>query len=345
MDTTTDNARENKALVIGGFGFVGSALVKRLLDRGDHVICFGSRPTNALFFKELARKYPNTLTMIYGQVIDDITQFSGRDDIGTVYHLAHKKVHSVHRGESAPEVLTHNYGVDSMIFSVVDHMAGHRNNGIRLVYISSGEVYGRAFESGLLVKERMDCILNPLSMGDIYAISKLTGEHLLVTGGWNFNYVIARLQNPYGPGMPDSTLIPMIIKDVVNGKEVFRYDQNNTRPYIYIADAVSALMAIADQGPNEEGKYMPVYNVASVHQKSIADVVMEVGIAANKTISYTQEQVVSPNNRMLDVSLLLDIGWRENMEFREGVRRTWAYFMPRYAAELSTKELYDQEKK
>ena len=337
------NKLSNRSLITGGFGFIGYHLACELLSRGEKVILFGHRPKDDKKFRDLQKKYfdiasgASSLTFRYGDFAFEDMDKVVHDEphIAMIYHLAAQKATSATAGSSSGDLMIHNYDVDMSVFEFAEHIKAHKEDGgpVKLIYMSSGEVYGNAFLHGTPLNEGVSSVITPKKPAHIYPASKLMGEMLLMHGDWDFQWNIVRLQNPYGPGMGMDMLIPKLLKAAVDaqekGKSTFLLDYpDDVRPYVYVADVARALGAIMDLGIHGE-----VYNVAG------KDVVMNyVARCIADAFAPGALQIIlgsMPGSRKsMDITKVnRDTGWMPTTDLEEGLLMTYEWCSRTYAIE------------
>jgi CDP-glucose 4,6-dehydratase len=184
----------------------------------------------------------------------------------------------------------------------------------RCVFASSDQVYGPRAVSPIPDDDA------PLDPEGPYATSKAAADMLVRTLP---GVVVARLVNVYGPGDRHATrLVPGVIAAVREGRRpVVRGDGSARRDLLYVADAVEALLLLADRG--EEGQ---PYNVGTGRSHSVLEVVESVLRAAGSDLEPDVEGGAPPGEggeRAVDAAKLRALGWAPRVELEEGVRRTW----------------------
>lgn len=155
----------------------------------------------------------------------------------------------------------------------------------RLVYLSSSRVYKRTKESG----EDIALSVQPADPDDLYDISKIMGESLVLSAGRDT--VVARVSNVIGPGMGDTNFLGSVLAEAKrNGHVLMRSGPRSEKDYIWIDDVVAGLRAIADKGTS------PIYNLASgsnCTNAQIASIFADVGVKV-ETEKGAPESVFSP---------------------------------------------------
>jgi UDP-glucose 4-epimerase len=220
-------------LVTGGAGFLGSALVKRLIDQGH-----GVRVIDDLSAGDPAR-VPEEASFSRGDVNDLPRLWTLLQGVECVYHLAARV--SVQESMRYPrEYNAVNVG------GTVSVLEAMRDVGVkRLVFVSSGAIYGDQAQQPL----REDLTPNPLSP---YAVSKFAAEQYVRTIGqlWGVETVCLRVFNAYGPGqqlpVTHPPVIPYFLQQTLGGGSlVIHSSGQQTRDFVYVDDVVNALVAAA----------------------------------------------------------------------------------------------------
>ncbi|MFV2045378.1 MAG: NAD-dependent epimerase/dehydratase family protein, partial [Anaerolineales bacterium] len=221
------------ALVTGGAGFIGSHLVRELLQSGQHVVVFDNLSTGTLAHLQL--DHPN-LVFIQGDIVDTQSLRKAFVDCQpqTVWHLA--ALHFIPYCNSHP---TETIRVNVMGTQHVTNCC--LEFGVReLIYTSSAAVYP--------VADRAFSEEDPPSPSDVYGITKLAGEMLLAAfhEGSGIRCIIARLFNIYGSGETNWHVIPEIVDQALKGNTVHLGNTNPKRDFIHVHDVVSALRSLAE---------------------------------------------------------------------------------------------------
>jgi UDP-glucose 4-epimerase len=220
-------------LVTGGAGFLGAALANRLARDGHQV-----RVIDDLSAGDPARLDEQVL-FTRGDVADRPKLWTLLQDVDCVYHLAAR----VQVSESILYPREYN---EVNVGGTVSVMEAMRDAEVRRVVLtSSGAVYGEQAHQPV----REDQPPNPQSP---YAVSKLAAEYYVRTIGalWGIETVVLRVFNAYGPGqnLPAShpPVVPRFLQQVLQGGSLVIFGGGGqTRDFVYVADAVDALVAAA----------------------------------------------------------------------------------------------------
>lgn len=237
----------SKILVTGANGFVGSFLCKALKELNHEVIELKSSDGN-IILNETWNKIPAT-------------------DI--VIHLAAKTF--VPDSWKNPELF-----LQTNTLGTVLALEYCRKHGARMVFISS-YLYGNP--ASLPINE-----LAPLSIPNPYALSKKAAEDYcrFYADSYKINMVIIRPFNLYGFRQSNNFLIPEIILQVLNSKEVRVKDLDPKRDYIYITDFIDAIIRCIDSHRFE------IFNIGSGESFSVGEIIQMI-----QNICGTQLPVIS----------------------------------------------------
>ena len=307
-----------KFLVTGGAGFLGAALVRRLVSLGHavRVLDDGSRGTP----RRLA-DIADRLDYVQGDIRDADTVATATRGMDSVLHLA--AVNGTEFFYSKPELVL-NVGVRGML-NVID--ACRRNGVGDLVVASSSEVYQTpptvpTDESAPLV------VPDPLNPRYSYGGSKIISELLAINAGrTGFERVaIFRPHNVYGPDMAWEHVVPQFClraMDLVDrhpdGPLPFSIqgDGMQTRAFTHIDDMIDGLMLVV-----ERGAHLNIYHVGNPEELSIGDVARQVVSCFGREARLITAELPqgSTNRRCPDIRKLKALGFEPRIAFAQGIR-------------------------
>jgi len=223
-----------KVLITGGTGFIGSGLALKYLERGDDVTVLGQENTPAEFENKQLLEARGA-RVILASVTDRERMLEVARGIDTVYHLAAAQ-HEAH----APD----QRFWDVNVMGTRNILEASVHNGVkRFVHGSTIGVYG---SNG---RERInEC--SPLSPDNIYGLTKLEAERMVMSFAQRLPFVIARISETYGPG--DRRLLKLFRGIKKNLFCMIGNGMNFHHP-IYIDDLTDALVAAAG-APDAVGK-------------------------------------------------------------------------------------------
>jgi UDP-glucose 4-epimerase len=246
-------------VVIGGCGFLGRHVVRALAERGDEVSVVDSvsLPESSLATKT---------------TILDVSRASAREFdmlIGTAEVIHHYAWTTIPASANADPLADLQANL-AMTIGLLDAMK--RRGGGRIVFASSGgTVYGRL--RTIPIPES-----HPLEPIVAYGVSKVAAEKYLQL--YHYLYGIdarvARISNPYGAGQNPAQrqgVVTTFVHHALAGKVIEIWGNGEVvRDFIYIADVVSGLLALADATDLADGN-PPVFNIGSGHGASLIEIV------------------------------------------------------------------------
>ena len=298
-----------KFLVTGGAGVLGSALANRLVEDGHEV-----RVIDDLSAGDQTRLDARVL-FTRGDVNDRPKLWTLLQDVQCVYHLAA-------RVSVAESILYPREYTTANVGGTVSVMEAMRDVGVRrVVLVSSGAVYGENNIQPL--HESL-----PPDPASPYAVSKLAAEFYVRTIGklWGIETVALRVFNAYGPNQSlpaaHAPVIPRFIKNALSGASLVTYGSGEqTRDYVYVSDAVNAMVAAA----TANGVDRQVINVGSGIETSVRDLIATISEVIQKPVEaiYNSAERGGVSRMQADLSrakALLD--YEPRLTLAEGLRRT-----------------------
>ena len=241
-------------LVTGGCGFIGSNFIRqRLTEAGSPLtrlvnldaLTYAGNPANLADLATDPR-----YVFAHGDIGDSafVTRLLAEHAIDAVVNFAAES--HVDRSIDSPEpfILTNVVGTLRLLNCARLHWAGlpePRKAAFRFLHVSTDEVYGSLGDHGLF---REDTPYDPRSP---YSASKAASDHL--ASAWHHTYglpvLISNCSNNYGPYHLPEKLIPLMILNGLEGKELPVYgDGANIRDWLYVEDHARALLTIVDKG-------------------------------------------------------------------------------------------------
>ena len=310
-------------LVTGGAGFIGSAIARALLARGDKVRVLDN------FFsgkRENLADVARDVELIEGDVRDGAAVARACAGVEVVFHEA--AIPSVPRSLADP--LASN---DANITGTLNLLHEAKRAGVRrVVYAASSSAYG---DTPTLPKIET---MTPAPLSP-YAVSKLAGEHYcaVFAGAYGLETVSLRYFNVFGarqdPKSEYAAVIPRFVTAGLVGKGVTIFgDGTQSRDFCYIDNTVEANLAAASAPA--AGASGRVFNVACGAATSLNDVVKMIGEALGKSIpvTYAQARVGDVKHSLADIAAARSaLGYKAAVSFQEGLRRSIAWYAERRA--------------
>lgn len=198
----------------------------------------------------------------------------------------------------------------------------YKYNVKKFLYISTDECGGQLKPGEKPWKE--DIKLNPRNS---YSASKAAGE--LITAAFkathdDFNYVITRCCNNYGPSQAERNLIPKIITSVLNNKKIPIHDKGiPIREWIYVEDHNTAVMTALENGNNE------IFNIGSGFELSLLDTVNTICDIMGKghdLVEFVGNRPGQDFRYSVDSSKIRALGWEPKHSFDQGIKKTIEWY-------------------
>ncbi len=243
-----------KILITGGLGFIGSALIFRLLKRTNSKIFNIDKLIQKSNFLSVNNQFSNYGKSRYQFLNHDLKDNESLKEIfrksnpDIVFHLAAES--HVDRSIESPR----NF-LDSNIvgtFNILENSLLHFNNlsidrksNFKFLHISTDEVFGSLGKSGLFNEKSNYKPMSP------YSATKAASDHLVDAWFHTFGLpsLISNCSNNYGPRQFPDKLIPTIILNALNSKPIPIYGNGlNIRDWLFVEDHINALLIMADKG-------------------------------------------------------------------------------------------------
>jgi UDP-glucose 4-epimerase len=308
--------RESVVLVTGGAGFIGSHIVDKLVETSYTVKVIDNLSSGSLdnIRHHLVKQ---SIKFIRGDLKNKEDVLRVVEDVDTVFHFAANP--EVRLSTTNPEVHFNENVVAT--FNLLEAM---RLKDVKsIIFASSSAVYGEPEK--IPVSE--EAPIKPLS---VYGASKAACENLMHAYSklYGFNVLILRYANIIGPRLRHGVLYDLLIK-LSRNKEVLEVlgDGTQVRSYLHVRDAVEATLLAW----STLSKGFEVYNVGNTDYVSVRDIVETLietlGLKNTTRIIYKPvlHGVGWPGDVKkitLEVSKLLQIGWRPIMNSREAIIET-----------------------
>lgn len=303
-------------LVTGGAGFIGSNIVKALVNRGDKVRILDNFSTGR---RQNLKEIENEVEVIDGDICDFWVTLDACRDIDFVLHQA--ALPSVNRSVENP--LTANH---VNINGTLNMLESARRNGVRrFLFASSSSVYG---DTPTLPKKE-DMLPAPMSP---YAVNKITGEYYLsiYSDLYHMPCVAFRYFNVFGPNQdPNShyaAVIPKFINALLADEQPTIFgDGLQSRDFTYIDNVVDGIIHTCEMKTIIPG----VYNLACGGQYTLNELLKDLNELIGKNIKARFEDARPGDikHSFADVSKVERVlGIKPTIGFREGLEKTIAFY-------------------
>jgi dTDP-glucose 4,6-dehydratase len=328
-----------KILVTGGAGFIGSAVVRRLLDQTGDAVCNLDKLTYASN-PALAKLNHPRYRFVQGDICDagvvGSVFASFRPD--AVIHLAAES--HVDRSIDGPAAFldTNVNGTFILLQATLAHwkeLDPVERSSFRFHHVSTDEVYGDLEPGASPFTET-----TPYQPSSPYSASKAASDHLV--RAWHRTYglpaVITNCSNNYGPYQFPEKLIPLIISKALAGEKLPVYgDGCQVRDWLYVDDHAAALYEVLTRGRVGEtyniGGLNERANIAVVH--AICEILEEerprgpAGEMGYKDlIAYVTDRPGHDRRYAIDCSKIVkELNWRPLETFETGLKRTIRWYL------------------
>ncbi|MDU1323254.1 MAG: dTDP-glucose 4,6-dehydratase [Clostridium botulinum] len=322
-------------LVTGGAGFIGSNFIKLMLKKyPDYKIINIDVLTYAGNLENLKdiQDYPN-YTFIRADIRDRVKmdEIFKTYDVDNVVNFAAES--HVDRSIVEPEIFltTNIIGTQVMLDVAKKHWKLNSNDkyskeykkGVKFLQVSTDEVYGTLSLTGSFVETM------PLMPNSPYSASKASADMIVrayyETFGMPIN--ITRCSNNYGPYQFPEKLIPLVINNCLNEKELPVYgDGMQIRDWLHVSDHCSAIDMVLHKGLVGE-----VYNIGGNNEKANIDIVKLIVKTLGKAeslIRYVKDRPGHDRRYAIDnTKIITKLGWEPIHTFEEGIKETIQWYL------------------
>jgi dTDP-glucose 4,6-dehydratase len=327
-----------RLLITGGCGFIGSAVIRHVLESSDHEIVNVDKMTYAASLDALEAAHEHPRHRLVRADIADAEAMrrvfaEARPD--AVMHLAAES--HVDRSIDGPAdfIRTNVVGTFTLLEAARAYFAtldGAAREKFRFHHVSTDEVFGALGED-----DPPFCETTPYDPRSPYSASKAASDHL--ARAWQHTYglptLVSNTCNNYGPWQFPEKLIPLVLINALEGKPLPVYgDGSNQRDWLFVEDHAAALLTVVERGrPGETyaiGARQPRRNIDVVRAIcAILDrLVPDPGGARERLIRFVTDRPGHDFRYEIDPSHAeAALGWRAAHDFEAGLQRTVAWYL------------------
>jgi len=327
-----------KLIVTGGAGFIGSALIRYLINDTTTTVLNVDKLTYAGNLDSLAsasdspRYHFAQVDICDGHALQQVFAEFQPD---AVMHLAAES--HVDRSIDGPAefINTNIVGTYSLLETARSYwqsLESEAKKRFRFHQVSTDEVYGSLHQSGFFTES------TPYQPNSPYSASKAASDHLV--RAWHHTYklpvVTTNCSNNYGPYQFPEKLIPLIILNALEGKPLPVYGKGeNVRDWLYVDDHASALYLVL-----EHGKLGDTYNIGGHNEKTNLEVVQTLCSLLdellpssphklhNQLITFVTDRPGHDLRYAIDASKIQKVlGWKPQETFETGLRKTVQWYL------------------
>ncbi|MDC0871030.1 dTDP-glucose 4,6-dehydratase [Flavobacteriaceae bacterium] len=323
-----------KILVTGGAGFIGSHLVRLLVNKypNYHIINMDvlTYAGNLENLKDI--EYKENYTFVKCDICDveKVNQVFKKHQIDSVIHLAAES--HVDRSINDPFSFaqTNVMGTLNLLQAAKESWNGNFTNHL-FYHVSTDEVYGSLGEEGFFTEETAYDPHSP------YSASKASSDHFVraFADTYGLPTVISNCSNNYGSYQFPEKLIPLFINNIVNNKPLPVYGKGeNVRDWLFVDDHARAIDIIF-----HKGKLGETYNIGGFNEwknielikvmiKTVDRLLGREEGTSDKLITYVTDRAGHDVRYAIDSSKLKnELGWEPSLQFEEGIEKTVKWYL------------------
>ncbi len=323
-------------LVTGGAGFIGSALVRRLVGGGAYrvvnvdALTYAGHPENVAPVSDHANYVFEHVDIRDAKAVAELFE---RHRPSGVFHLAAES--HVDRSIDGPAafVETNVLGTFHLLQAARAHRASlsaDEQRAFRFLHVSTDEVYGTLGADDLFTET------TPYAPNSPYSATKAASDHLARAWFHTFGLpvVTTNCSNNYGPYQYPEKLVPVVLLKAAAGEPIPVYGKgDNVRDWLYVEDHAAALQLAFETG--EPGE---TYNVGGHNEKTNLEVVHTVcavldelrpaGAPHASLISFVTDRPGHDFRYAIDASKVeRELGWTPDESFETGMRKTVEWYL------------------
>jgi dTDP-glucose 4,6-dehydratase len=330
-----------KILVTGGAGFIGSAVIRHIINNTNHRVVNVDKLTYAGNLESLASIDSDTRYVFEQVDICDANEIKRvfnhyRPDI--VMHLAAES--HVDRSIDGPGDFIQTNIVGTYVLlaesrNYWSNLDSGKKDNFRFHHVSTDEVYGDLEDTGELFTED-----TPYAPSSPYSATKASSDHLVRAWQRTFKLptLITNCSNNYGPYQFPEKLIPLVVLNALEGKDLPIYgDGKQIRDWLYVDDHARALLLVALTGQVGE-----TYNIGGHNELQNIDVVKTVcrildelvpskfkGIKRyEQLITYVGDRAGHDVRYAINAAKIADkLNWTPDETFSTGIKKTMKWYL------------------
>ncbi|MBU2710864.1 dTDP-glucose 4,6-dehydratase [Zooshikella harenae] len=326
-----------KVLVTGGAGFIGSALVRHIINNTSNHVVNVDKLTYAGCIDNLANCNVSDRYDFYHTDIcnkDELQDIFTKENPDAVIHLAAES--HVDRSIQNPRAFldTNVIGTYNLLEVTKQHLQHSNKHSFRFIHVSTDEVFGSLGETGLFSETSRYKPNSP------YSASKAASDHLV--RAWHKTYdipiITTNCSNNYGPYQFPEKLIPLTIMHAIQGKPIPVYGNGlQVRDWLYVDDHVDGIMTVLGHGGVGE-----TYNIGGFNEQTNISVVKTIctlldtaiedkpqGIKHfEQLIQHVTDRLGHDTRYAIDATKMeTELHWKPKETFQSGLDKTVQWYL------------------
>ncbi|HZX20312.1 MAG TPA: dTDP-glucose 4,6-dehydratase [archaeon] len=304
-----------KVLVTGGSGFIGSNFIRHLINNTDYevvnldLLTYAGNPNN---LKDIEKN--KRYKFVQGDIVDTKTVEKAMLGCDLVFNFAAESHVDNSIKEAEPFIRTNILGTKTVLDQAMEQGVD------RVVHIGTDEVYGSVEKGSSKETSRLEP-RNP------YSASKAGADLLALSyvNTYNFDVVITRSSNNYGPYQYPEKMVPLFITNILERKKVPLYgDGKNIRDWLFVEDNCRGILTAGEKGRKGE-----IYNIGGGNEFSNMELTLKILHALGKDSGFIMQVADRPGHDKrysLDSSKIKKLGWKPQKNFKQGLKETIEWY-------------------
>jgi len=323
-------------MVTGGAGFIGSNFIRYVFEQTDFkgsIVNVDSLTYagNLASLADVQQQYQDRYHFEKADICDteSMPRIFDKYGVDKVVHFAAESHVDRSIEGSTVFIRTNILGTHNLLEVAREKWQGRED--VRFHHVSTDEVYGSLGQTGFFYED------TPYDPRSPYSASKASSDHLVRAAfhTHNFPVTISNCSNNYGPYQFPEKLLPLMILNMLNGKELPVYgDGKNIRDWLYVDDHNSAVWSILNNG--EAGR---TYNIGGENEwENIKLIKCLCKVVANKTgkaeedllklIAYVKDRPGHDRRYAINCDRIKsELGWKRSVEFERGLEKTVDWYL------------------
>jgi dTDP-glucose 4,6-dehydratase len=330
-----------KIFITGGAGFIGSALIRHIINNTSHeVLNYDALKYSGNLNSLASIKDSNRYSFVKGDICnyDFLKETIFTFQPHGIIHLAAESHVDRSIDDPSPFIQSNIIGTYNLLdssYKFIQSLDKNRGMGFTFHHVSTDEVYGDIHPSEPPCDENH--FYDPSSP---YSASKASSDHLVRSWNRTFNFpsIITNCSNNYGPFHFPEKLIPTIILNAIQEKDIPIYgDGQQIRDWIYVDDHVRGLLLAF-----EEGEHGQTYNIGASNEIKNIDIASKICELLDELYLYKTSNIKSYKDLITFVTdrpghdqryaidsskIQSNLGWKVDESFESGLRKTVQWYL------------------